>query len=108
MNADSRVSRHSSVAPKIALFRSLFRGREDVYARRFESRRTGKSGYSPACVNEWVRGVCAKPAVKCHDCPHRRFLPLDDETIRVPPAKLQNTLNKAAGSLPRSNICTFS
>jgi hypothetical protein len=82
MNADSRVSRHSSVAPKIALFRSLFRGREDVYARRFESRRTGKSGYSPACVNEWVRGVCAKPAVKCHDCPHRRFLPLDDETIR--------------------------
>jgi ParB family chromosome partitioning protein len=26
----------------------------------------------------------------------------------VLPAKLQNTLNKAAGSLPRSNICTFS
>ncbi|MEF8700837.1 MAG: hypothetical protein V5B33_16260 [Candidatus Accumulibacter sp. UW20] len=30
------------------------------------------------------------------------------EHFRVPPAKLQNALDKAAGSLPRSNICTFS
>ena len=41
---------------------SLFRGREDVYPRRFESRKTGKAGYSPACANEWVRGMCEKPA----------------------------------------------
>lgn len=33
---------------KIALFRSLFRGREDVYPRRFESRKTGKAGYRRA------------------------------------------------------------
>ena len=39
-------------------FLRAFRGREDVYPRRFESRQTGKSGYSPACANEWVRGVC--------------------------------------------------
>jgi hypothetical protein len=37
---------------KIALFRSLFRGRDDVYPRRFENRKTGKSGYAPACGNE--------------------------------------------------------
>jgi superfamily II DNA or RNA helicase/very-short-patch-repair endonuclease len=76
------VHHRSGVEAKIALFRSLFRGREDVYARRFESRKTGKSGYSPACANEWVRGVCEKPRVKCAECPHRRFLPVTDEVLR--------------------------
>src|SRR5437667_12747171 len=49
------VDQHSTADAKIALFRSLFRGRDDVYPRRFESRKTGKSGYVPACANEWVR-----------------------------------------------------
>ncbi len=62
------VDRHSPSQAKIALFRSLFRGREDVYPRRFENRRTGKSGYAPACGNEWVRGICEKPRVKCLEC----------------------------------------
>ena len=57
----SLVHYRSSVDAKIALFRSLFRGRDDVYARRFESRKTGKAGYAPACENEWVRGICEKP-----------------------------------------------
>ena len=76
------VDRTSSTQAKIALFRSLFRGREDVYPRRFESRKTGKSGYAPACANEWVRGICEKPRIKCAECPHRRFLPVTDEVIR--------------------------
>lgn len=67
---------------KIALFRSLFRGRDDVYPRRFENRKTGKSGYSPACANEWVRGICEKPRIKCAECPHQRFLPVTDEVVR--------------------------
>ena len=46
------------------LFRSLFRGREDVFARRWESRRTGKSGYSPACANEWDPLLCGKARVQ--------------------------------------------
>jgi superfamily II DNA or RNA helicase/very-short-patch-repair endonuclease len=75
------VHHHSSVEAKIALFRSLFRGRDDVYPRRFESRKTGKSGYQPACANEWARGVCEKPKVKCAACPHRRFLPVTDAEI---------------------------
>ena len=76
------LSQHSPAAAKIALFRSLFRGREDVYPRRFESRKTGKSGYAPACANEWVQGICEKPRIKCALCPHRRFLPVTDEVIR--------------------------
>lgn len=76
------IHRSSPVASKIALFKSLFRGREDVYPRRFESRKTGKSGYAPACANEWVRGICEKPRIKCAACPHRRFLPVTDDVIR--------------------------
>ncbi len=79
---ETSVHLQSTSQVKIALFRSLFRGREDVYARRFESRKTGKSGYAPACGNEWIRGVCEKPRIKCSDCSHQRFLPITDEVIR--------------------------
>jgi superfamily II DNA or RNA helicase len=78
----SIVNQSASPQAKIGLFRTLFRGREDVYPRRFENRRTGKSGYAPACANEWVRGICEKPRIKCAECPHRRFLPLTDDVIR--------------------------
>ena len=53
---------------KIRIFRSLFRGREDVFPRRFESMKTGKSGYQPVCTNEWRRGICSKPKIKCSEC----------------------------------------
>src|SRR5712692_4791035 len=76
------VDQLSSSEAKIALFRSLFHGREDVYARRFESRKTGKSGYAPACANEWIRGICEKPRIKCAECPHRHFFPVTDDVIR--------------------------
>ncbi len=76
------VTNESTPAAKIALFLSLFRGRTDVYPRRFESRVTGKSGYAPACANEWVRGVCEKPRIKCAECPNRRFIPVTDEIVR--------------------------
>src|SRR6266571_4363267 len=77
----ANFTKNSPPSTKIELFRSLFRGREDVYPRRFESRRTGKSGYAPACANEWIRGVCEKPRIKCTDCPNRRFLPVTDEVV---------------------------
>jgi superfamily II DNA or RNA helicase/very-short-patch-repair endonuclease len=79
---EAAINNRSPAAAKIALFRSLFRGREDVYARRFESRTSGRSGYQPDCANEWVRGVCEKPRIKCTDCPHQRFLPVTDAAIR--------------------------
>src|SRR3954465_11881919 len=76
------VTNQSSPEEKIALFRALFRGREDVYPRRFENRKTGRGGDAPACANEWVRGVCEKPRIKCAECPNRRFLPVTDDVIR--------------------------
>jgi hypothetical protein len=52
-----------SNADKVALFRSLFGGREEIFPRRWENAKTGKSGYSPACANEWVGGICEKPRI---------------------------------------------
>ena len=51
------VHAHGSSQEKIEYFLSVFKGREDVYARRYHSTTTGKSGYTPACKNEWVRGL---------------------------------------------------
>ena len=48
------VDRRSSPAEKIALFRALFSGRDDVFALRWQNDRTGKSGWSPAVVGGWV------------------------------------------------------
>ena len=79
---EHKVTNNSSEKEKISLFLSLFRGREDVFARRFESTRTGKSGYQPCCRNEWITGICRKPKIKCNECDNRDFLPITDEVIR--------------------------
>ena len=70
-----------STGDKVALFRHLFRGRADIYPIRWESKTTGKSGYSPACANEWRPGVCEKPRIKCGDCGNRLLIPLSDAVI---------------------------
>jgi len=70
-----------STAEKVALFRRLFRGRTDVYPIRWESKTTGKSGYAPACANEWRAGTCDKPRIKCGDCTSRLLIPLSDAVI---------------------------
>ena len=77
----NQVTNHSPIENQIALFRSLFRGREDVYPIRWEGRK-GNSGYSPACANEWNRPFCRKPMVKCSDCENRDLKPVTDEVIR--------------------------
>jgi hypothetical protein len=76
-----RVIAASSAAEKIALFRRPFAGRADVFPVRWENRKTAKSGYAPACANEWVKGICGKPQVKCGECPHQAFIPVTDDII---------------------------
>jgi superfamily II DNA or RNA helicase len=69
------VNSPTTAEGKISLFRKLFRGRDDVFPLLWVSPKTGRKGYSPACGNEWVRGVCEKPRVKCGECPNQAFLP---------------------------------
>ena len=71
----------STPAQKVTLFMQLFRGRTDVYSQRWVNARKGTRGYSPACSNEWVRGVCEKPRVKCGECPNQAFIPVTEKTI---------------------------
>ncbi len=66
---------------RIALFRDLFRGREDVYARRWENP-DGRSGYSPAALKDWKTINASKPADrKKVDRITRKFLPLTDTVV---------------------------
>ena len=78
--AQIEASRLLNTDAKVDLFRNLFRGRADGYPIRWESK-AGKSGYAPACANEWRPGVCEKPRIKCGDCGNRQLLPLTDEVI---------------------------
>lgn len=66
---------------KVDLFRSLFAGRPDVFPVRWENRKTGRSGYSPACANEWAKGICGKPKVKCGECPYQKFIQPDESVM---------------------------
>ncbi len=68
-------------AAKVALFRSLFRGRDDVFPKLWTNTRTKRSGYAPACGNEWVKGICEKPRVRCGECTHQAFVPVDEQAV---------------------------
>jgi superfamily II DNA or RNA helicase len=76
------ITNLSSPEDKVRLFLFLFRGRQDVYPRRFESKRTGKVGYQPACRNEWLKRLCGKPRIKCGNCNNRDFFPVTEEVIQ--------------------------
>ena len=78
---DAPVTNSSSSAEKITLFRRLFAGRPDVFPVRWENRKAGRSGYSPSCFNEWTKGICGKPKVKCGECPHQAFIPSSEDII---------------------------
>ena len=75
------IKRHLSLEEKVDVFRNLFKGREDVFARRWQSRTSGKSGYQPVCRNEWNRQLCDKKKYKCTECPNRSFKPLEYEDV---------------------------
>jgi superfamily II DNA or RNA helicase len=70
-----------SPCEKVTLFRSIFKGREDVFARRWYSKFSEKSGYQPVCENEWRVGICDKKSNRCADCPNRSFQHLGDNDI---------------------------
>lgn len=74
-----------SSTAKITLFRSLFKGREDVYPKLWVSKSGDRKGYMPACANDGSYSLCGKrkfPRVKCGDCNHQAYLPVSDEVVR--------------------------
>lgn len=77
----SDINSKSDVVEKIRLFMSLFKGRDDVYAIRWDSKKKESSGYSPCCHNEWKQGVCVKPKGKCADCRQKSYAPFDEKVV---------------------------
>ena len=77
------VSNLSSNSEKVRLFIELFRARPDVFPKRWENLKSGKSGYAPVCGNEWVKDVCHKPKIKCTDCNNQKFSPLDESAVEA-------------------------
>jgi superfamily II DNA or RNA helicase len=89
---------------QLAVFLQLFRCRESVYPKRWENAKSGKSGYAPACRNEWVQPLCQKPAIKCTDCGNQAFLPLNEEAAR---AHLQGQLTIGTYAIDEDDSCAF-
>lgn len=77
----TNISNRSESADKIRLFLSLFKGRDDVYAKRWDSKNKGTSGYSPVCLNEWKQGLCGKPKASCSKCGNKSYAPLDEAAV---------------------------
>ena len=82
----------SAPAAKIALFRTLFAGRIDVYAVRWENARTGKVGWSPAVAGGWANARR----------PDRVYLPLTDAVLE---AHLTGTSHVGVYPLLRDDTC---
>ncbi|MEA3332260.1 MAG: hypothetical protein U9Q58_01505 [Pseudomonadota bacterium] len=80
-NHFSDVTNASDPHAKISLFMSLFNGRDDVYAKRWENKRKVTFGYSPVCLNLWQSGVCGKPKISCSKCKHKSYATLDEGVI---------------------------
>jgi hypothetical protein len=75
------VDKDERARKRIALFRNLFRGREDVYARRWENA-DGRSGHVPAAVKDWKAINKSRPEQrKKVDQKTRKFLPLTEGVI---------------------------
>ena len=81
-DTSSSVTKSHSLSEKVTLFLSLFQGRRDVYARRWEGK-NGKAGYSPVCANEWKPGICLKPKGRCADCVHAEYCAYDADAVEA-------------------------
>ncbi|HBW34449.1 TOTE conflict system archaeo-eukaryotic primase domain-containing protein [Desulfosporosinus sp. BICA1-9] len=77
----SNINSMSDPKDKIELFMSLFKGRDDVFAKRWENKKKGTSGYSQCCLNEWKTELCRKPKVKCTACSNKAYARLDEKAI---------------------------
>jgi superfamily II DNA or RNA helicase len=75
------VTSASDTLSKIRLFMSLFKGRDDVYAKRWENNKKGTSGYAPVCLNQWQPGICGKPKNSCSKCKNKSYAAMDEDAV---------------------------
>ena len=81
--APTGIHNHSTPTEKVDLFMSLFTGREDVFAKRWENDKKGSAGYVPVCHSEWLP-LCPKSGggkMKCSECPNQNFARYDTDAV---------------------------
>ncbi len=93
-----------SIEEKVKIFMQIFKGRTDLYAKRWTSKKTGKSGYSPVCENEFNIYKCDKPRIKCSECPNRKLLPLTEDVVLK---HLKGQITIGIYSLIPGDLCNF-
>lgn len=99
----SVITKKSPHPDKANLFLSTFHGRDDVYARQWQSKE-GKIGYSPVCKNEWQRGLCGKPKQKCASCPNAAYFSCDTAAVE---AHLRGKCVLGIYPLRKDDTCAF-
>ena len=103
------VTRASSPQEKINLFKSLFIGRQDVFALRWQNSKNGKSGYSPVCANKWLSGKCDMKKYSCSTCPFKLPVRLDEKYFYNHLAGKDELARDVIGLYPLlpENLCRF-
>lgn len=65
---------------KIEIYKNLFKGREDIFAVRWQKADGSASGYTPVCLNEWKQGFCNKlQKGRCRDCKNKAYAQFDTQ-----------------------------
>jgi hypothetical protein len=83
LNQIDNFNRFAFEEAKVAFFLSYFKGRPDVYSKRWTNRE-GRSGYSPVCASFWVSGIYLKRNAipgKCKDCKREVRVLYNESTI---------------------------
>ena len=100
------TNKNSGPAEKVKLYMALFRGRNDVYAKRWENSKKGTAGYSPVCGNEWKPAICQKPKISCSECKNKDYIALNEGIVED---HLRGRNNHIAGVYPMlmNETCYF-
>ena len=103
------ITRQSSPQEKINLYKSLFAGRQDVFALRWFNAKSNKSGYSPVCANKWVSGKCDLKKYTCATCPFKMPIALNDTYIYNHLVGRDEFCRDVIGLYPlmEGNLCRF-
>ena len=103
------VTRLSTPQEKINLYKSLFIGRQDVFALRWHNAKSGKSGYSPVCANKFAAGKCDLKKHNCATCPYKLPVALNDGYIFNHLAGRDELCRDVIGLYPlmEGNLCRF-
>ena len=108
-NSTPAITRYSTSQEKIDLFKSLFSGRQDIFALRWFNSKSSKSGYSPICGNKWASGKCDLKKYSCATCPFKLPVALTDNYIYNHLAGRDELCRDVIGLYPLmvGNLCKF-